>query len=182
MQKSHPKFQHVLFRQRAQVHQISISFGLVQEGSRSESPIPVHFPPRSTNAQPPSLTRTDVRIHPRYIATTHANHMYLELLSCPSRPILPPSLLPTPATPPFVLRRPTFPCITASDTASLHLGQIKDVMHSYFDGYVCTALRRSLKKRRPGIIRKHWLFFPFISTASPTVFALVLPPASLTEC
>ena len=55
---------------------------------------------------------------------------------------------------------PSSPCITASDTASLHLGQIKDVMYSYFDGYCYTALRRSLKKRRPGIIRKHQLFPP----------------------
>ena len=152
--KTSTELQRVLFCQRAQVHQISISFGLVQEGSRSESPIPVHLPPRSTNAEPPSLTRTNVHIHPRYIATTHANPMYLELLSCPSSPVLAPSLLPTPTASPSY-PSPSSPCITASDTASLHLGQIKDVMYSYFDGYCYTALRRSLKKRRPGIIRKH---------------------------
>ena len=81
---------------------------------------------------------------------THANPMYVERLSCP---ILAPSLLPTPTAPPFcpspsrLLKRTCEipPCITASDTASLHLGQIKDVMYSYFDGYIYTALRRSLK-------------------------------------
>ena len=93
--KTSTELQCVLFCQCAQVHQISISFGLLQEGSRSESPIPVHFPPQSMNVEPSSLTHTDVHI--RYIATTHANPMYLELLLCPLSPVLAPSLLLTPS-------------------------------------------------------------------------------------
>lgn len=91
--KTSTELQRVVFRQRAQVHQISTSFGLVQEGSRSESSIPVHFPSRSTTVEPCFLTRTDVHIHPQYIATTHANPMYLELLSCLTSPILAPLIV-----------------------------------------------------------------------------------------
>ena len=122
--KTSTELQCVLFCQCAQVHQISSSFRLLQEGSRSESPIPVHFPPQSMTAEPSSLMRTGVHIHPRYIATTHANSMYLELLSCPLSPILAPSLLLTPTASPSC-PLPSSPCITASDTASLHLGQIR---------------------------------------------------------
>jgi len=76
----------VIFAQVAQVHQISVAYGLPQQEffveERPSSPVHVTFPHRSP---PPKRSSEDIFLHRQYInSSDHGDHVYLEISSRPT--------------------------------------------------------------------------------------------------
>jgi len=150
------ELQRVVFRLRAQVHQISVSFAQtannIVEEYQPESSLLLVSKPTATSSS--NRLPIGFHVHPRYIPS---KTMYLEIVSCPSSPLSFPSpstsSAPSPTSPLFQPYTPEIvPCSPSADeTATLHLANITETLNIFFnDDYCYRALNSSFKKRKRG--------------------------------